>query len=87
MEVADASGPRKRLFCILKQIVVVGGEEIRHQAAVSKRGQVPVHHRRTIGIVLGAAKAAHILTSSATVRRIVNMTAFAAVDVTRRSGR
>jgi malate dehydrogenase (oxaloacetate-decarboxylating)(NADP+) len=39
------------------------------------------------GIVLGAAKAAHILTPSATVRRIVNMAAFAAVDATRRSER
>ena len=39
------------------------------------------------GIVLGAAKAAHILTPSATVRRIVNMAAFAAVDVARRTAR
>ena len=36
------------------------------------------------GIVLGAAKAAHILTPSATVRRIVNMAAFAVVDVMQR---
>jgi malate dehydrogenase (oxaloacetate-decarboxylating)(NADP+) len=35
----------------------------------------------TIGpILLGAAKAVHILTPSATVRRLVNMTALAAVD-------
>jgi malate dehydrogenase (oxaloacetate-decarboxylating)(NADP+) len=34
------------------------------------------------GILLGAAKPAHILTPSATVRRIVNMTALAAADVT-----
>jgi malate dehydrogenase (oxaloacetate-decarboxylating)(NADP+) len=35
----------------------------------------------TIGpILLGAARAAHILTPSATVRRIVNMTALATVD-------
>jgi malate dehydrogenase (oxaloacetate-decarboxylating)(NADP+) len=32
------------------------------------------------GILLGADRAAHILTPSATVRRIVNMTALAAVD-------
>ena len=32
------------------------------------------------GILLGAARPAHILTPSATVRRIVNMTALAAVD-------
>ena len=32
------------------------------------------------GILLGAARSAHILTPSATVRRIVNMTALAAVD-------
>ncbi len=38
------------------------------------------------GIVLGAAKGAHLLTPSATVRRIVNMAAFAAVDVARRTG-
>ena len=31
------------------------------------------------GILLGAAKPVHILTPSATVRRIVNMTALAAV--------
>ena len=37
------------------------------------------------GILLGAAKAAHILTPSATVRRIVNMAAFAAVDASQRS--
>jgi malate dehydrogenase (oxaloacetate-decarboxylating)(NADP+) len=36
----------------------------------------------TIGpILLGAARPVHILTSSATVRRIVNMTALAVVDV------
>jgi malate dehydrogenase (oxaloacetate-decarboxylating)(NADP+) len=35
----------------------------------------------TVGpILLGAAKAVHILTPSATVRRIVNMTALATVD-------
>jgi len=39
------------------------------------------------GIVLGAAKVAHILTPSATVRRIVNMAALAAVDATQRPGR
>jgi malate dehydrogenase (oxaloacetate-decarboxylating)(NADP+) len=32
------------------------------------------------GILLGAARPVHILTPSATVRRIVNMTALAAVD-------
>jgi malate dehydrogenase (oxaloacetate-decarboxylating)(NADP+) len=38
-------------------------------------------HGVTIGpILLGAGRAAHILTPSATVRRIVNMTAVAAVD-------
>ena len=35
----------------------------------------------TIGpILLGAARPVHILTPSATVRRLVNMTALAAVD-------
>ena len=32
------------------------------------------------GILLGAARPAHILTPSATVRRIVNMTALAVVE-------
>jgi len=32
------------------------------------------------GILLGAAKPVHILSPSATVRRIVNMTALATVD-------
>jgi malate dehydrogenase (oxaloacetate-decarboxylating)(NADP+) len=36
------------------------------------------------GILLGAAKPAHILTPSATVRRIVNMTALAVVDANSR---
>ena len=31
-------------------------------------------------VLLGAPRAAHVLTSSATVRRIVNMTAWAVVD-------
>ena len=35
------------------------------------------------GILLGAARPAHILTPSATVRRIVNMTALAVVDAAR----
>jgi malate dehydrogenase (oxaloacetate-decarboxylating)(NADP+) len=35
----------------------------------------------TIGpILLGAAKPAHVLTPTATVRRIINMTALAVVD-------
>jgi len=35
----------------------------------------------TVGpILLGVGKPAHVLTSSATVRRIVNMTAIAVVD-------
>jgi malate dehydrogenase (oxaloacetate-decarboxylating)(NADP+) len=39
-------------------------------------------HGVTVGpILLGAAKPAHILTPSATVRRVVNMTALAAADV------
>jgi malate dehydrogenase (oxaloacetate-decarboxylating)(NADP+) len=38
-------------------------------------------HGLTVGgILLGAARAAHVLTPSATVRRIVNMTALAVVD-------
>ncbi len=36
------------------------------------------------GILLGAAKTAHVLTPSATVRRIVNMAALAAVDASQR---
>jgi malate dehydrogenase (oxaloacetate-decarboxylating)(NADP+) len=36
------------------------------------------------GILLGTAKPAHILTPSATVRRIVNMTALAVVDANSR---
>ena len=39
------------------------------------------------GILLGAAKTAHVLTPSATVRRIVNMAALAAVDASQRSAR
>ena len=39
-------------------------------------------HGITIGpLLLGAAKAAHVLTPSATVRRVVNMTALAAADL------
>ena len=39
-------------------------------------------HGVTVGpILLGAAKPAHILTPSATVRRVVNMTALAVADV------
>jgi malate dehydrogenase (oxaloacetate-decarboxylating)(NADP+) len=39
----------------------------------------------TIGpILLGAAKAVHILTPTATVRRIINMTALAVVDAQER---
>jgi malate dehydrogenase (oxaloacetate-decarboxylating)(NADP+) len=42
-------------------------------------------HGLTVGgILLGAAKPAHILTPSATVRRIVNMTALAVVDANSR---
>ena len=38
-------------------------------------------HGTTIGpILLGGAAAAHVLTPSATVRRVVNMTALAVVD-------
>ena len=33
-----------------------------------------------LSMMLGAARAAHVLTPSATVRRIVNMTALAVVD-------
>ena len=36
------------------------------------------------GILLGAAKPVHILTPSATVRRIVNMTAFAVAEAAQR---
>jgi len=32
-------------------------------------------------VLLGAAKAAHVLTPSATVRRVVNMTALAAASL------
>ena len=39
------------------------------------------------GILLGAARAAHVLTPSATVRRIVNMTALAVVDAGSQPGR
>lgn len=37
-------------------------------------------------ILLGAARPVHILTTSSTVRRIVNMTALAAVDAQQESG-
>jgi malate dehydrogenase (oxaloacetate-decarboxylating)(NADP+) len=44
-------------------------------------------HGVTVGpMLLGAAKPAHILTPSATVRRIVNMTALAVADVTAEAG-
>jgi malate dehydrogenase (oxaloacetate-decarboxylating)(NADP+) len=40
-----------------------------------------VSHSVTVGpILMGASQSAHILTSSATVRRVINMTAIAAVD-------
>ncbi len=39
-------------------------------------------HGITIGpVLLGAAKPAHVLTPSATVRRVVNMTALAVADL------
>jgi len=38
------------------------------------------------GILLGADKSAHILTATATVRRIVNMSALAVAGVKTRSG-
>ena len=42
---------------------------------------VPLDHGVTVGpILLGAAKPVHILTPTSTVRRLVNMTALAAVD-------
>jgi malate dehydrogenase (oxaloacetate-decarboxylating)(NADP+) len=42
----------------------------------------------TVGpILMGAAKPAHVLTPSATVRRVVNMTAIAAVDAQMRDAR
>jgi malate dehydrogenase (oxaloacetate-decarboxylating)(NADP+) len=37
------------------------------------------------GILLGAAKPVHIMTPSATTRRIVNMTALAVVDAGKRT--
>jgi len=37
-------------------------------------------------ILLGAARPVHILTTSATVRRIVNMTALAVVDAQQEAG-
>ena len=39
------------------------------------------------GILLGAAKAVHIMTPSSTVRRIVNMTAVAVADAGAQRGR
>jgi malate dehydrogenase (oxaloacetate-decarboxylating)(NADP+) len=39
------------------------------------------------GILLGAARTAHVLTPSATVRRIVNMAALAAADASQRAVR
>ena len=45
--------------------------------------RIAAGHGITVGgILLGAARPAHVLTPSATVRRIVNMTALAAVDAT-----
>ena len=35
---------------------------------------------RTLAVLLGAAKPVHVLTPSATVRRIVNMTALTVAD-------
>jgi malate dehydrogenase (oxaloacetate-decarboxylating)(NADP+) len=47
--------------------------------------RMAVGHGLTVGgILLGAAKPAHILTASSTVRRIVNMTALAVVDANSR---
>ena len=45
----------------------------------------PATASRSGGILLGAAEPVHILTPSATVRRIVNMTALAVVDADARS--
>ena len=45
-------------------------------------------HGVTVGpVLLGAAKPAHVLTPSATVRRIVNMTAVAVADAAEQAGR
>jgi malate dehydrogenase (oxaloacetate-decarboxylating)(NADP+) len=45
-------------------------------------------HGVTVGpVLLGAAKPAHVLTPSATVRRIVNMTALAVADAAEQAGR
>jgi malate dehydrogenase (oxaloacetate-decarboxylating)(NADP+) len=45
-------------------------------------------HNVTVGpVLLGAAKTAHILTPSATMRRVVNMTALAVTDVAAAQGR
>ena len=45
-------------------------------------------HNVTVGpVLLGAAKTAHILTPSATMRRVVNMTALAVTDVAGAQGR
>jgi malate dehydrogenase (oxaloacetate-decarboxylating)(NADP+) len=42
----------------------------------------------TVGpILMGVGKAAHVLTPSATVRRVINMTAIAAVDAQMRDAR
>jgi malate dehydrogenase (oxaloacetate-decarboxylating)(NADP+) len=47
--------------------------------------RIAAGHGLTVGgILLGAARPAHILTPSSTVRRIVNMTALAVVDATSR---
>ena len=47
-----------------------------------------IGHGVTVGpILMGTARPAHILTASATVRRVVNMTAIAAVDAQRFAAR
>jgi malate dehydrogenase (oxaloacetate-decarboxylating)(NADP+) len=47
--------------------------------------RIAAGHGLTVGgILLGAARPAHILTPSSTVRRIVNLTALAVVDATSR---
>ena len=62
-----------------------------HRQRLSKRareiGRVMVVEAGVGPILMGLASTAHVLTPSATVRRVVNMTAIAAVDAQIRSTR
>ena len=69
---SDRLGRRKVFVWISTAVFALGTYMLIHIESVT--------HYYLLEILLGAAKAAHILTPTSTVRRIVNMTALAVVD-------